>query len=88
MSRVMIVEDEAHLAEGLKFNLKAEGHTVAVVGDGDEAVERLVGAKEQFDAVILDVMLPGRDGFAVVSELRKAKNYVPVLMLTARGRAE
>ena len=88
MSRVLVVEDEAHLADGLRFNLEAEGHSVEVVGDGESAVERLVGAKEKFDAVVLDVMLPGMDGFAVASELRKAKNYVPVLMLTARGRPE
>src|ERR1700720_1759980 len=88
MSRVLVVEDEAHLADGLRFNLEAEGHSVDVVGDGESAVERLVAAKENFDAVVLDVMLPGMDGFAVASALRKAKNYVPVLILTARGRPE
>jgi DNA-binding response OmpR family regulator len=88
MSRLLVVEDEAHLADGLRFNLEAEGHSVDVVGDGESAVERLVAAKENFDAVVLDVMLPGMDGFAVASALRKAKNYVPVLILTARGRPE
>src|SRR6202035_5394703 len=88
MSRLLVVEDETHLAEGLRFNLEAEGHSVDVVGDGESAVERLVAAKENFDAVVLDVMLPGMDGFAVASALRKAKNYVPVLILTARGRPE
>jgi DNA-binding response OmpR family regulator len=88
MSRVLIVEDEAHLADGLRFNLEAEGHSVDVVGNGESAVELLVGARENFDAVVLDVMLPGMDGFAVASALRKAKNYVPVLILTARGRPE
>ena len=88
MSRVLVVEDEAHLADGLRFNLEAEGHSVDVVGNGESAVERLVGARENFDAVVLDVMLPGMDGFAVASALRKAKNYVPVLILTARGRPE
>ncbi|MGC2333387.1 MAG: response regulator transcription factor [Candidatus Acidiferrales bacterium] len=88
MSRILVVEDEAHLAEGLQFNLEAENHSVEVVGDGEAAVERLVKRGEKFDAVVLDVMLPGIDGFAVVSALRKAKNYVPVLILTARGRAE
>jgi DNA-binding response OmpR family regulator len=88
MSRVLIVEDEVHLARGLQFNLEAEGHTVQVAGDGETALD-LLGAKEQkFDAVVLDVMLPGKDGFAVTSELRAKKNYVPVLMLTARGRPE
>ncbi|HXJ16252.1 MAG TPA: response regulator transcription factor [Candidatus Polarisedimenticolia bacterium] len=88
MSRFLVVEDEAHLAEGLRFNLEAEGHSVEVVGDGESAIERLLKAREKFDAVVLDVMLPGIDGFAVVSALRKAKNYVPVLILTARGRPE
>src|ERR1700736_6257686 len=88
MSHLLVVEDEAHLADGLRFNLEAEGHSVDVVGDGESAVERLVGAEENFDAVVLDVMLPGMDGFAVATALRKAKNYVPVLILTARGRPE
>jgi DNA-binding response OmpR family regulator len=85
---VLVVEDEAHLAKGLRFNLEAEGHSVEVSGDGESALERLVTEKEDFDAVVLDVMLPGQDGFAVVASLRKAHNYVPVLILTARGRPE
>jgi DNA-binding response OmpR family regulator len=88
MSRVLVVEDETHLGEGLRFNLKAEGHSVEVAGDGESATEKLLGAKENFDAVVLDVMLSGKDGFAVVSQLRKARNYVPVLILTAHGRPE
>jgi DNA-binding response OmpR family regulator len=88
VSRVLVVEDETHLAKGLRFNLEAEGHSVEVCGDGESAVERLVANHEHFDAVVLDVMLPGKDGFAVATALRKAKNYVPVLMLTARSRPE
>jgi DNA-binding response OmpR family regulator len=88
VSRVLVVEDEAHLADGLRFNLEAEGHSVEVSGDGEDAIGRLLGPGEKFDAVVLDVMLPGMDGFAVASALRQAKNYVPVLMLTARGRPE
>lgn len=88
MSHLLVVEDEAHLAQGLRFNLEAEGHSVDVVGDGESAIEKLLTSGEKFDAVVLDVMLPGTDGFQVASELRKAKNYVPVLMLTARGRPE
>jgi len=88
MSRVLVVEDEAHLAQGLRFNLEAEGYAAEVVGDGEAATDRLLGKKENFDAVVLDIMLPGKDGFSVVSELRAARNYVPVLMLTARGRPE
>jgi DNA-binding response OmpR family regulator len=88
MSRVLIVEDEAHLAEGLRFNLQAEGLEVEVAGDGESALDALLARKETFDAVVLDVMLPGKDGFAVAAELRAARNYVPVLMLTARSRPE
>jgi DNA-binding response OmpR family regulator len=103
MSRVLIVEDEAHLAKGLQFNLEADGHTVEVVGDGESALQRLLQAAHggggkpsgddhtgaaDFDAVVLDVMLPGKDGFTVAAELRAANNFVPVLMLTARGRPE
>jgi DNA-binding response OmpR family regulator len=88
MSRVLVVEDEAHLAQGLRFNLEAEGYAAEVVGDGEAATDRLLARHEAFDAVVLDIMLPGKDGFSVVSELRAASNYVPVLMLTARGRPE
>lgn len=88
MSRVLVVEDEKHLAEGLRFNLEEEGYVADVVGDGESATDRLLKQKENFDVVVLDIMLPGKDGFSVVSELRAAKNYVPVLMLTARGRPE
>ena len=88
MSRVLVVEDEAHLADGLRFNLEAEGYSAEVVGDGEAATDRLLVKEEKFDAIVLDIMLPGKDGFSVVSELRAAKNYVPVLMLTARGRPE
>jgi len=62
VSRVLIVEDEAHLAEGLRFNLEAEGHSVQVAGDGEGALKRLSESKDNFDAVVLDVMLPGIDG--------------------------
>jgi DNA-binding response OmpR family regulator len=88
MSRVLVVEDETHLAQGLAFNLEAEGYVAEVVGDGESATDKLLDKKENFDAIVLDIMLPGKDGFSVVSELRAAKNYVPVLMLTARGRPE
>ncbi len=88
MSRVLVVEDEAHLAQGLCFNLEAEGYSAEIAEDGESATERLLNKKETFDAIVLDIMLPGKDGFSVVSELRAARNYVPVLMLTARGRPE
>jgi DNA-binding response OmpR family regulator len=86
--RVLIVEDEHHLAEGLRFNLEAEGFSADVVEDGERALERLLDPAQTFDVVVLDVMLPGRDGFAVASELRQKQNFVPILMLTARGRPE
>jgi len=88
MSRVLVVEDEAHLAQGLRFNLEAEGHSVAIAGDGESALQRLLISHEEFDAIVLDVMLPGKDGFAVARELRHAKVYLPILMLTARSRPE
>lgn len=88
MPRILVVEDEEHLAEGLRFNLEADGHSVDIEGDGDAALERLLADGRQYDAVILDVMLPGRDGFGVVHALREAGEYVPVLMLTARSRPE
>ena len=86
MSRILIVEDEAHLADGLRFNLEAEGHTVDVDGDGQAALDRLLANRTAYDAVVLDVMLPGRNGFEVVKQLRTEGHFVPVLMLTARSR--
>src|SRR6476469_2286335 len=88
MTRILVVEDEQHLAEGLRFNLEAEGYAVEVVGAGEPALELLLGGKTVFDVLVLDVMLPGKDGFTVMSELRQAGQFVPTLMLTARGHAE
>ena len=89
MSRVLVVEDEAHLAKGLRFNLESEGHSVEVAQSGESALQLLNNSSGPgFDAVVLDVMLPGKDGFSVVRELREIRNFVPVLMLTARGRPE
>lgn len=88
MSSVLVVEDEQHLADGLRFNLEAEGYTVDTVGDGEAALSLLLSQSQPFDAVVLDVMLPGKDGFTVASELRASGQFVPVLMLTARGRPE
>jgi DNA-binding response OmpR family regulator len=81
--RVLVVEDEAHLAEGLAFNLEAEGFAVEVVGDGALAAER-ISREPAPDLVVLDVMLPGMSGFEVVRRTRAAGNYVPVLILTAK----
>jgi DNA-binding response OmpR family regulator len=88
MSRVLIVEDEQHLADGLRFNLEAEGYEVQVVETGEAALDLLNADSTMFDVVVLDVMLPGKDGFTVMSEMRQAKQFIPTLMLTARGRPE
>ena len=88
MSRILIVEDEAHIADGLRFNLEAEGHSVEVTATGEDALQRLQNHSHQFEILVLDVMLPGKDGFTVARELRQSRNYIPLLMLTARGRPE
>lgn len=86
MSRVLIVEDEEHLAAGLKLNLEAEGYAADVEENGEVALRRLAGAGAgEFDVVLLDVMLPGLDGFEVVRRLRAARQFVPVMLLTARS---
>jgi two-component system alkaline phosphatase synthesis response regulator PhoP len=78
-SRILIVEDEKHLAEALAHNLKFEGYDTLVVGDGETALERL-GA-EDYDLLVLDVMLPGISGFELCERLRESGNRVPVLSL-------
>jgi DNA-binding response OmpR family regulator len=88
LSTVLIVEDEKHLADGLRFNLEAEGYEVETAADGRAALALLLAEGAAFDVVVLDVMLPGVDGFQVAAELRRAGSFVPVLMLTARGRPE
>jgi DNA-binding response OmpR family regulator len=89
---IALVEDEEHLATGLIFNLRAEGYRTHLEGDGDRALEYLLAAPEKgphaVDAVLLDCMLPGRDGFSIVRALRQVGRYTPVLMLTARSRTE
>jgi len=86
MARLLIVEDEKNLAKGMKFNFELEGYEVDVVGDGAEALAHLApGVPPGYDLVILDVMLPGIDGFAVADRTRKAGNFVPILMLTAKS---
>jgi two-component system, OmpR family, alkaline phosphatase synthesis response regulator PhoP len=87
MIRVLVVEDEQHLAEGLRFNLEAEGYQVQVVKTGEAALQLLTTELAPFDVVILDVMLPGKDGFAVMSEMRQAGLFIPTLMLTARSES-
>ncbi|HXO39554.1 MAG TPA: response regulator transcription factor [Candidatus Acidoferrum sp.] len=88
MSRILVVEDESHIAQGLRFNLEAEGHSVELAEDGEDALDRMLVKNQLFDLVLLDVMLPGKDGFTVAHELRQQQNFAPILMLTARGRPE
>jgi DNA-binding response OmpR family regulator len=86
VTRLLLVEDEEHLAAGIKFNLELEGYEVSVIADGSAAAERLV-SDNGFDLVILDVMLPGLDGFQIARRARDAGNYTPILMLTAKGQS-
>ncbi len=88
MNRVLVVEDEQHLADGLRFNLEAEGYRVEVVETGEEALALLVNDGSMFDVVVLDVMLPGQNGFSVITEVRRAGQFVPTLILTARGHPD
>src|SRR5277367_3934842 len=83
---IVLVEDEEHLAQGLLFNLQAEGYRTHHESDGDAALAYLLAVKENPAAIVLDCMLPGADGFTIVRALREAQHYTPVLMLTARSR--
>ncbi len=85
---IALVEDEEHLADALLFNLRAEGYRVHHESDGEHALAWLLNTPEEPSAVLLDVMLPGRDGFSVARALRDAGIYVPLLMLTARDRPQ
>ena len=90
MARILLVEDEAHLADGIRFNLELEGYEVETIADGIAAVARLTpgGASPALDLIVLDVMLPGLDGFQIVRRMREAGNFTPVLMLTAKSLPE
>jgi DNA-binding response OmpR family regulator len=89
MTRLLVVEDEQHLAEGLRFNLEQEGYQVDLTDNGEDALEMLVGDdKRDYALVVLDVMLPGINGFEVVEEMRRVGQYVPTLILTARGHSD
>lgn len=84
--KILIVEDEKHLADGLRFNLEAEGYEAVNAGDGESALDEI--SKQDFDAIVLDIMLPGITGFEVAQTLRQREDFTPILMLTARGRPE
>jgi DNA-binding response OmpR family regulator len=88
MSKLLVVEDEIHIASGLRFNLEAEGHDVTLADTGEAALEVIAKHPARIDLVVLDVMLPGLDGFGVASQMRSHGWLIPILMLTARGRAE
>jgi len=88
MSHILVVEDEEHLAFGIKFNLEAEGHAVTVAGDGQAALAAVEAAAPPVELVVLDIMLPGMSGYAVCEAIRQAGNDLPVVMLTARTLVE
>lgn len=86
--KILIVEDEKHLADGLQFNLEADGFEVETAADGAEALEILSDKENIFDAIVLDVMMPKVDGFTVAKTLRENEDFTPILMLTALGKPE
>jgi DNA-binding response OmpR family regulator len=90
VARILVVEDEEHLAVGIKWNLELEGYEITLASDGTDALRHLVGANgaPAFDLVVLDVMLPSLDGFTVVRRMREGGNFTPVLMLTAKSLPE
>ena len=85
---IVVVEDEDHLAQGLLFNLQAEGYATHHEANGDDALAYLLQPPQKISAILLDCMLPGRDGFSIVKALRDKQIYTPVLLLTARSRPE
>jgi two-component system alkaline phosphatase synthesis response regulator PhoP len=85
---ILVVEDEEHLAIGIRYNLEAEGYQVTTVGDGREALQLLKGEQIAFDLIILDIMLPGMSGYDVCESLRAAGHDIPVMILSARTLAE
>ncbi len=84
--KILIVEDEQHLADGLRFNLEADGFEIETAYDGEAALQIL--ENYNFDAIVLDVMMPKMNGFEVAKTLREAENFTPILMLTALGKPE
>jgi two-component system alkaline phosphatase synthesis response regulator PhoP len=88
MTRIVVVEDETHIAHGLRFNFEAEGFDVAVFEAAEPALAQLLTAEDATDLLVLDAMLPGMDGFEMAARLRQANRFLPILMLTALGRPE
>lgn len=87
-TQILIVEDEQHLGIGIKYNLEAEGHRVTLVNDGPTALRLLEADHQQFDLLILDLMLPGMSGYRICETLRKAGFTIPILILSARSLPE
>jgi two-component system, OmpR family, alkaline phosphatase synthesis response regulator PhoP len=87
-SKILVVEDESHIAFGIKFNLEAEGFQVFIAEDGPSALKMIEDPANSFELIILDLMLPGMSGYAVCRQLRESGNDVPILMLSARSLAE
>ncbi|HEY3787301.1 MAG TPA: response regulator transcription factor [Urbifossiella sp.] len=88
MQHILVVEDEEHLAIGIKYNLEAEGYLVTAIGEGPKALALFQEAPEAIDLIILDLMLPGMSGYAVCEAIRNAGHSVPILMLSARTLVE
>ena len=88
MAHILVVEDEQHLAQGIKFNLELEGYDVSTVETGAAALEMVQTEDPVVDLVILDLMLPGMSGYAVCEELRRRGDETPVLILSARTLTE
>ena len=84
MTRILIVEDEPTIAIGLQDDLETEGYQVEVASDGDSGASK--AARNNFDLILLDVMLPGKDGFTICRELRAAGSRIPIILLTAKGQ--
>ncbi len=88
MSHILVVDDESHLAVGIKFNLEAEGYTVTVASNGPMALQIASDDTNPVDLIVLDLMLPGMSGYEVCEQLRDAGKQMPVLMLSARTLSE
>ena len=88
MSHILVVDDEEHLAVGIKFNLEAEGFQVTVATSGPEAFDAVDSASDDVDLIVLDLMLPGMSGYEICEQLREAGHEMPVLMLSARTLSE
>lgn len=86
--RILIVEDETHLGNGLKYNLEAEGYKVTLVSDGPTALKLIEADHFAFDLLLLDLMLPGMSGYAVCDRIRQQEILIPILILSARSLAE